>query len=169
TPVWEPGGTRLILRSENRLTLLDTRTWTQQTVLNVPDNTTNSCFSPRDDLCVCAGWEGQLRLWNPTTGRELFAQPGSRIPPQFNRDGSQLAATVQGTSLQIWEVAGNRICRVLRTPRERRDGTWSMHFSPDGSLLAVAGGGGGRIWEVATGRDLADLPTGICSGVVFSP
>jgi WD40 repeat protein len=44
-----------------------------------------------------------------------------------------------------------------------------MHFSHDGGFLATTGAGGARIWDVATGHDIADLPTGICTGVVFAP
>jgi serine/threonine protein kinase/WD40 repeat protein len=165
---WQPGDTRLVIVGE-RMTVGDTRTWTEQVVLHTPDaHTTNACFSPRDDLLASSGWEGQLRVWNPTTGRELFALPGASVA-QFSRDGSRLATTVLGATVQVWEVTGSRGYRVLRTPREpTQGGTWAMHFSPDGTLLATTGGGGARVWDVATGRDLADLPTGNCSGVVFA-
>jgi serine/threonine protein kinase/WD40 repeat protein len=165
---WQMGGTLLALGRDEQISVWDTRTWTQQVVLNAPDTrTTTGSFSPRDDLLATVGWDDRLRLWNPTTGRELFSLPGSNQPPQFSRDGRYLAMTVLGTNLQLREVAWSREYQVLRTPRESSYGTWATDFSPDGALLATAGAGGARIWNVATGRDIADLPTGICSGVVF--
>src|SRR5262249_48597728 len=121
-----------------------------------------------DDLLASSGWDGELHLWDPTTGRAHFALPRSRSVPQFNRGGSRLAGTVRGAAVQIWEVAAIPENRVLRTPRQPVHGTLAMHFSPDGALLATAGAGGVRFWDVATGRAVAGLSTGMCSGVVFA-
>src|SRR5262249_8237760 len=60
--------------------------------------------------------------------------------------------------------------RVLHSPPDvRGTGTWRIHFSPDGALLASTSPAGVRLWDVAAARDLAGLPTGMCSGVVFAP
>jgi WD40 repeat protein len=171
---WQPGGTQLVLVRWDRMEVWDSRTWTRQFVLNTPDSTTGAaCFSPRDNLLTSSGWDEWLRLWDTTTGRPLLALPGGAFPPQFSRDGTRLAATRDGAAVQIWEVTASREYRVLHTPRGAGDsarfGTTALAFSPDGALLATAGVGGARLWDVATGRDVADLPTGSCSGVAFAP
>jgi serine/threonine protein kinase/WD40 repeat protein len=167
---WQSGDTRLVEIGGQQMKVWDTRTWKPQVVLNTPDDLTNNAsFSPRDELLASSGWQKRLQIWNPTTGRELFGLPGAPLPVQFNRDGSRLAATILGTKLQIWEVAGCQVVRILRCPHETQGGTWQIHFSPNGTLLATTGGGGARIWDAYTGQDVADLPTGICSGAVFAP
>jgi serine/threonine protein kinase/WD40 repeat protein len=171
-PTWHPAGTRLLLRGPKAMTVWDARTWTVQKVLTGPDGpSAHACFSPRDDLLATGDqYDSHLRVWNPITGRPQLALPGATgNPPQFSRNGERLAATREGTTLQIWEVVGNSVARVFSSPSPPNDTTWTMQFSPDGALLVTTGAGGMRLWDVARGLDVANLPSGMCSGAVFAP
>jgi WD40 repeat protein len=61
--------------------------------------------------------------------------------------------------LTVWDVAASRQHFTARWVHDQyRQGSWSLTFSPDGRLLAESQGPV-RLWEVATGKQLASLPT----------
>jgi hypothetical protein len=66
-----------------------------------------------------------------------------------------LAVGDQGAGIVIWDLE-------RKVPRSFcRGSTWtvaSLAFSPDGSTLASAGRNGPRLWDVATGHPLLELP-----------
>jgi serine/threonine protein kinase/WD40 repeat protein/Flp pilus assembly protein TadD len=169
---WHPSGNQLVLTGEQGLTIWDARTWTAHKPLSTPDGTpSRACFSPRDDLLASGGqYDGRLRIWDLATGRQQLSLHGGFLDrPQFSRDGRLLAATRDGKTIHLWEVVGSRVYRFLRSPPATNDTTWTMDFSPDGRLLAAAGAGGMRLWDVSACREVAALPTGMCSGAVFAP
>jgi eukaryotic-like serine/threonine-protein kinase len=171
---WQRGGDEapgwpLVLVGPEQLTVCRARPWTQQAVLSTPDaHTTSACFGPRDGLLASTGWDQMLRLWDTATKRQLLALHGS-VGANFDRTGSRLASTRQGAALRLWEVIINREFRLLNTPEAPVNAAWGADFSPDGALLAEATNSGVTLWHMATGRNLATLPTGFCSGAVFAP
>jgi WD40 repeat protein len=80
-------------------------------------------------------------------------------------DGRYIAVQ-NGQELQVYNV------RMLRQPRwtlKSRTRPYSIAFSGDNGRLAVAGGGGATIFELATGKQTPIAHSALVRTVVFSP
>jgi WD40 repeat protein len=75
----------------------------------------------------------------------------------------------------IWGVEDGRVCRLLQ-PRSEVTEAWhsyrgheSIDYSPDGRLLASAGGDGIRLWDTGAAREITHLDIGYHEAVLFHP
>ena len=78
-------------------------------------------------------------------------------------------ATVAGRTVRLWDAASGEC--LHRFPAFRRD-PGGLAFSADGSLVAAGSREGRvRVWEVASGREKADLDwkCGRVRDIAFSP
>jgi WD40 repeat protein len=91
------------------------------------------------------GVGGELKVWDATTGKEVFALRDALRPEgtALNKDGSRVAWAGRrlgirgGSLLRVWDTgSGKEVWRV-----EDREGIGSVLFSPDGASLATASGG----------------------------
>jgi WD40 repeat protein len=116
-----------------------------------------TAWSPKGDLLASAGWDGQVKLWDPVSGRELppleLAETrGPVLSLAFSPDGSLLAAV--GASLpsvvpraQVFDVRTRRLVRQFAGHSMALPG---VSFSPDGEFLATASmDGTAKVWPVA--------------------
>jgi WD40 repeat protein len=139
-------------------------------------------FSPKStNILAIAGELGAIRLCNLTTkeitnlAEHLSALPGG--PPSdggvtkvitnlanlspvqaisFSPDGKVLAAAY-GLAVSVWNIAEKKMLWTTNLAIPPND----VAFSPDGDALVSGGGGGNgnpRVWEVATGKELAPFP-----------
>ncbi|MCG9132009.1 T9SS type A sorting domain-containing protein [Candidatus Poribacteria bacterium] len=128
-------------------------------------------YAPDGCQLAVGGSNGSISLYNSNLGsgekREfLWANavgPYGIQSLSFNRDGTILASG--GAAVMLWDVATGLIITELPHGNDVR----SVHFSPDGTILASGSGKSGvKLWDVTTGTEIATLPHGNWR-VRFSP
>ncbi|GEM_PF-1969297 len=122
------------------------------------DEPRGNVFSPDGKLLASGGGDDFVRIWDPTTGKEVASLPGSgegTMDVVFSPDGARLFTAGVDKRLRIWDVA------TWKDPRTIIPGTDSLEalsVSPDGSLVAAAMGRGAIcFWEVESGSELPEL------------
>jgi WD40 repeat protein/tRNA A-37 threonylcarbamoyl transferase component Bud32 len=109
--------------------------------------------------------ETVVRLWDPTTGKELgsFHKPNPLIVNQvvFSPDSRWVA--LADRSVHVWDVRTSK--EVFSLPNHTFTGA---AFSPDGKRLAVGGDGKVMVWDTTTRKPVWDLPRA-APQVVFGP
>lgn len=122
-------------------------------------------------------------LYDAATGKELQRLPGSsdyNVHAEWSPDGRTVAYSrletdeIEREEVVLWDVKSGRERAVLHGPaattnRGMPSGVRNPFFSPDGSTVYTSDpfGKNLRLWDVATGKRLLDLPAEIGS-VYFS-
>jgi WD40 repeat protein len=131
-----------------------------------------------------SGAVGELKLWDPTTGKELrsLQEPaGEIIAAALSPDGRRLAS-LGSAGVRVWDTGSGR--DLFQLPTKNPPDSGKVAFSPDGQFLAATDGPTARLWKASTGqpeairfptqssmlRDLTFSPDGrhlmVCTGVL---
>jgi RNA polymerase sigma factor (sigma-70 family) len=136
-------------------------------------------FSRDGNVLASGGRDGMVRLWNLATGKELRHFPEAKRTQggysclDFSPDGKWLATRDDQGAVRRWTPTGREVRRLQ--PGDPQDyfrlATRALAFSPNGKYLASPRGGLVRVWEVATGTEIATFAgrNGTITAVAFSP
>jgi WD40 repeat protein/DNA-binding SARP family transcriptional activator len=138
-------------------------------------------FSPDGSKLATAGDDGQLKIWDPTTGALLsrVSAGGEVWGPSFSADGSLVAGAwvqrrSQGATVRVLDLTSNGdVVSEFRVP-----GAIDTAVSPDGERIAVMSFWdieGGGVYDLETGEQAFRLRAFNCCtfpdsrGVAWSP
>ncbi|MEO2004763.1 MAG: WD40 repeat domain-containing protein [Candidatus Poribacteria bacterium] len=150
TPISEP--------SRRRLPISPTPAWSARVAFS-PDGATPAVG--RSDSTVLLFDSRSLQPYAalrqlPTLGDMAFSPDGTRIATTSSTPGP----------LRLWDVRSGRPIWASRTII---DGTSSVDFSHDGSVLATGSNESIRLWNPTTGVQIGDSIDGMANAVMFSP
>ncbi len=129
-------------------------------------------FSPDGQRLASASADQTVKIWDSTTGKELFAlkgHAGGVSSVAFSPDGQRLASASSDQTVKIWDSATGKELFALKG---HAGFVHDVAFSPDGQRLASASNDQTvRIWDSATGKELLAFKghAGWVQSVAFSP
>ncbi|MDE3258590.1 MAG: hypothetical protein OYM47_12205 [Gemmatimonadota bacterium] len=126
---------------------------------------TSVMFSPDGSGLASGSWDQVIKLWDLETRREIATwqvpredDNGLSLSVVYSPDGTTLASGFLDGTVRLWDVSTQM---EIATLEGHTDWVASVSFSPDGSLLASAGGGWDdrtvRLWDMATQTEVATL------------
>ena len=125
---------------------------------------TSVAFSKDRTTLASGSWEQVIKLWDVETRREVgtweVPREGNSVWPlsvAFSPDGSRLVSGFHDGTVRLWDIATQT---ELATLEGHTDQVTSVSFSPDGALLASAGGWSDptvRLWDAETQTEVATL------------
>lgn len=131
-------------------------------------------FGPVGNVLASASCGEPIRLWEAATGSQCATLAGSALCPAlyaFTPDGALLASASNRHVVELWAVDG----ADQTEPAVRMEGheatVYSVAFSADGRLMASGAANEIRVWDAATGAELAQLTgfEGPANALAFAP
>ncbi len=176
--LFSPDGKRVAASGKSGVVyLIDTMTRAVQALRGHRDQVLAAAFSPSTaqsatgTVLATGSWDGEVRLWNITTGQSLGVLQGHGDGVRglrFSTDGRQLATGVKDGTIQLWDLGTRTAKKTWQLGRIQ-----SLAFTP--SLTVAAAGSGAdnhiHLWNLATGKQIRMLKghSARINGLCFSP
>lgn len=107
---------------------------------------------------VASGGADTLRVWDSTTGKEIFAIPHGHISLErlvWKSNGTQLASAGDDGLTAVWDT---RTGKLLMKLRGHGGSVRSVTWSPDGTRIATASMDQTvKIWDAVTGKEVGTI------------
>ncbi|NMG08753.1 NB-ARC domain-containing protein [Brasilonema sp. UFV-L1] len=129
-------------------------------------------FSPCGKFVTTSDVDGEIRLWQVATGRQLLtckAQTNWVWSVNFSPDGKVLVSGSGDEIIRLWDT---RTGQCITTLKGHTSQVWSVAFTPDGKTLASGSEDMSvKLWDIATGRCIRTLQghTNSIHSVTFTP
>jgi len=134
-------------------------------------------FSRNGAHLVTAGKDGVVRLWDHKYHQQHKRLRGHSRPVwdmAFSPNG-KILATADAFTTRLWEGVGGKLLRTIKHPglafrwQPLGHNPGCLAFHPDGTLLAKSSQSEVHVHEVATGKRLTTVLSGLGSQVAFGP
>ncbi len=129
--------------------------------------------SPDGKTVAAGGFDGVITLLDVSAGKERARWTGHKTwvnALAFSADRARLVSGSSDGTARVWNVKMNRTIKTFRLPDPRE--IRGVALSPDGKTLAAAVRFGAiKVWDVATGKEVASLDghDGDAWSVCFTP
>jgi|SRR5579864_6991745 len=140
--------------------------------LGANDIVSSVAWSPNGTRLVTANMDKTAKIWDVTTGKELFALFGHRDAISsvvWSPDGMQLATASLDHMTKVWDAGtGKEVLTLAGHPESVNSVAWDR----DSKRLATASSDQtARVWDGATGKQLLTLVghRGVVKSVTWSP
>ncbi|MCP4536361.1 MAG: hypothetical protein GY832_04370 [Chloroflexi bacterium] len=125
---------------------------------DIPLGMRGVAFSPTGRLLASWLRDGSIKLWEVSTGNEIFTPPGfpsDTTTATFSPDGTLLAIGLESGTVRLWDVVTMQELEVFSG---HSDYVTVIEFSPDGNLI-ISGSKDetAKLWDISTGYEIHTL------------
>jgi WD40 repeat protein len=166
-----PGGKAVVTSSpsgnKHVLRLWDTASGAARVLLEHNRHAEHLQFSADGNVVGAVSLDGDLRLWDVSSGKLLHTLKTDAQGFAFSADGKWVAAGVKANTVKLWDAARGTEQAQLQTAEPLFMSY--LTFSPDGKRLAAGGPHGIRIWDVEARKELHRFADLSVSSLTFAP
>lgn len=166
-PAWSPDGSRLAVGIENDVAIMDYPS--RQLLTTLKGHQSRACFirfHPTENLLISDSWDDSFRIWDPTIGEPLVR--GTGMCRGISADGERIAV-YHTFQFGIHRLEPSSACRRLHEPIGKAGSHRQVRFDATGRWLMACHDDGASLWDLATGRQLVELPIGPVHDVAWLP